>query len=192
MSTILKPTSDGKLILPSGKVLTLNSEWKATEFRVGSKRAYELYPDELADRISRERKEKWDIQERESINAVQKELADWTATNKDSPSQAAIDARKDIQARLAILEANAKSFQDPGPIYDCVAFFDGTHWRAAVDTTETGDFSNTPAFTNYRVAHEYGKFSDACQLNYALNLYDNGSVLSIVCDAGIFRFEIHV
>ncbi|KAG9416306.1 tripeptidyl-peptidase II Tpp2 [Aphanomyces cochlioides] len=184
MSTILKPTNDGTLVLPSGKVLTLNPEWKATEFRVGSKRAYELYPDQLADRISRERKEKWDIQQRETINAVQKELADWTAANKDSPSQATIDARKDIQARLAILEANAKSFQDPGPIYDCVAFFDGTHWRAAVDTTETGDFSTTPAFTNYRVAHEYGKFSDASQLNYALNLYDNGSVLSIVCDAG--------
>ncbi|RHY41327.1 hypothetical protein DYB38_000207 [Aphanomyces astaci] len=183
MSTILKPT-DGKLVLSSGKVLTLNPAWTASEFRVGSKRAYELYPDQLVTRIKKERKEKWDAKDREAINAVQKDLADWTAANGANPSQSAIDARKDIQARLAVLEANAKSFEDPGPIYDAVAFFDGTHWRAAVDTSETGDFSSSPAFTNYRVAHEHGKFSDASQLNYALNLYDNGSILSIVCDAG--------
>ncbi|ETW08521.1 hypothetical protein H310_01084 [Aphanomyces invadans] len=183
MSTILKPT-DGKLVLPSGKVLTLNPAWKASEFRVGSKRAYELYPKLLVDRIKKERKEKWQAKDREAINAVQKELADWTSANSSNPSQAAIDARKDIQARLAVLEANSKLFEDPGPIYDAVAFYDGTHWRAAVDTSETGDFSTSPAFTNYRVAHEYGKFCDASQLNYVLNLYDNGSVLSIVCDAG--------
>ncbi|KAF0698016.1 Aste57867_11347 [Aphanomyces stellatus] len=183
ISTILKPV-DGKLTLASGKVLTLNPAWTAAEFRVGSKRAYELYPDQLVTRIKKERKEKWDALDREAINAVQKELADWTAAHGSSPTQAALDARKDIQARLAVLEDNSKSFEDPGPIYDCVAFFDGTHWRAAIDTTETGDFTASAAMTNYRVAHEFAKFSDASQLNYALNIYDDGNVLSIVADAG--------
>ena len=38
--------------------------------------------------------------------------------------------------------------------------------------------------TNYRARQQYGTFSaeDAC--NFALNIYENGDVLSIVVDAG--------
>ncbi|OQR99082.1 tripeptidyl-peptidase [Achlya hypogyna] len=180
MTTKLAPV-DGKLTLASGKVLTLNPAWTATEFRVGTKRAYDLYPDALVARIKKERKEAWDTADREARNAVQSALAAWTAEHGSSPSAAALEARKDLQARQELL---AKTFEDPGPVYDCVAFFDGTHWRAAVDTSESGDFTNVPAMTNYRVAHEWSTFSDASQLNYALNIYENGDVLSIVCDAG--------
>ncbi|EQC32461.1 hypothetical protein SDRG_09788 [Saprolegnia diclina VS20] len=181
MSTVLTPT-DGKLTLASGKVLTLNPAWSATEFRVGTKRAYDLYPDPLVARIKTERKEKWDIADRDAKNAVQTALAAWTAAHGAAPTPADLEVRLDLHARLELLEKT--SFEDPGPIYDCVTFFDGTHWRAAVDASESGDFTSVHAMTNYRVAHEWSTFSDASQLNYVLNIYDDGKVLSIVCDAG--------
>lgn len=72
-----------------------------------------------------------------------------------------------------------------GPVYDCVVFHDGEKWCAAIDSTETGDFSDKEAFTNFRVARQYGTITeDDAMLNYALNIYDEGSTLSIVTDAG--------
>ncbi|OQS04901.1 tripeptidyl-peptidase [Thraustotheca clavata] len=183
MSLVLKPI-DGTLTLPSGKVLQLNPSWNAEEYRVGTKRAFELYPDALVARLKKERKEKWDAADREARNAVQITLAQWNNEFGSNASATDIETRKDLQARLAHLETCAKNYQDAGPIYDCIVFYDGTHWRAAVDVSETGDFTNAQAMTNYRINHEYGKFSDASQLNYALNIYEDGKVLSIVCDAG--------
>ena len=41
-----------------------------------------------------------------------------------------------------------------------------------------------PARTDYRVARQFGRFSDLDALNYCVNIYDNGDILSIVTDAG--------
>lgn len=71
-----------------------------------------------------------------------------------------------------------------GPMYDCVVFHDGSVWRAAVDPTETGDFSSAAAFTNFRAERQWGTLGEKTLLNYALNIYDEGTTLSIVTDAG--------
>ncbi|KAG9416309.1 tripeptidyl-peptidase II Tpp2 [Aphanomyces cochlioides] len=186
MSTVVK-AKDGKLKLGPKTVWTLNPAWHAVDnsFHVGFKRGYEIFPIPLVNRLKEERKAEWMRAQRPLIHQVQKELAEWNAAHDGKTFTADdIDARKELQARLALLEDSMKTFDDPGPIYDCVCFFDGTHWRAAVDGSETGDFSNAVAMANYRVAHESAKFSDASQLNYALNVYDDGNVLSIVCDSG--------
>ncbi|KAF0698014.1 Aste57867_11345 [Aphanomyces stellatus] len=184
MSMVLK-AKDGKLKLGPKKVWTLNPAWTAVDntYRVGFKRGYEFYPAPLVARLKDERKTEWLKTQRPLIHALQQQLAAWTAA-ATTTTLADLDARKEIQARLSFLEESAATFDDPGPHYDCVAFFDGTHWRAAVDASETGDFSAATAMANFRVAQEYAKFSDASQLNYALNVYDDGAVLSIVCDAG--------
>lgn len=38
--------------------------------------------------------------------------------------------------------------------------------------------------TDYRVAHEYRCFSEGDAFNYAVNILEDGAVLSIVTDAG--------
>lgn len=64
-------------------------------------------------------------------------------------------------------------------------------WLVVVDTTETGDLVKAATSTTnplvplkeYRFEYQYGTFTSVDCLNYAVNVYDNGDVLSIVSDA---------
>ncbi|ETV89464.1 hypothetical protein, variant 1 [Aphanomyces astaci] len=186
MTTVIK-AKDGKLKISPKTTWTLNPDWNAVNdrFRVGYKRGYEFYPQPLVARLKEAHKAEWVKSQRPFINATQRALAEWTRSHDPKTlCLSDIDARNELLARLAVLEDSVKTFDDPGPVYDCVAFFDGSYWRAAVDATGTGDFSTANAMANFCVAQEFAKLSDESQLNYALNVYDNGDVLSIVCDAG--------
>jgi tripeptidyl-peptidase-2 len=77
-----------------------------------------------------------------------------------------------------------KELEDPLPVYDCLVWHDGTYWRAALDLTETGDFSTAAAFTDYRIELQYGRISSQCNLNYSVNIYDEGATLCINTDCG--------
>ena len=44
--------------------------------------------------------------------------------------------------------------------------------------------SKSLPMTDYRVSHQYTTFSPLDQLNYCVNIFDNGEILSIVVDAG--------
>jgi tripeptidyl-peptidase-2 len=57
-------------------------------------------------------------------------------------------------------------------------------WQAAIDTTETGDFSHITPMTDYRVFRQFSTFSNLDCLNYCVNIHDEGSILSVVTDAG--------
>lgn len=180
---------DGKVAVGGGgKELTLNPEWMPSadgKYHVGTVAGFHLFPAGLVDRLKKERKEKFDIEQRAAVNEVQEQLAAWNRTNAATTSdQALLRAKKDLQARLTVLEELSKSYEDPGPIYDCVVFFDGSKWRAAVDTAESGDFTGVPALTNYKDERQYATFSKESQLNYVLNIYDDGNTLSIVNDVG--------
>ncbi|TYZ58696.1 hypothetical protein PybrP1_007836 [[Pythium] brassicae (nom. inval.)] len=188
-SLVVASTDGGKtLALAGGRTLTLNAAWPASAdgaYHVGAVAAFHLFPAQLVARLKKERKEAFDVAQRAAVNDAQSALAAWGKAHAATTSDAALlRAKKDLQARLTQLEELAKSYEDPGPIYDVVVFFDGTHWRAAVDTSERGDFSGVAALANFRVEREYATFSTASQLNYALNTYDDGNTLSIVCDVG--------
>ncbi|GAB9472418.1 Tripeptidyl-peptidase 2 [Globisporangium polare] len=176
------------LVLANGKTLTLNPEWKPSadgKYHVGTIAAFHLFPGQLVARLKKERKEKFDIAQRDAVNGVQNALAAWTKANAATTNdQKQLRIKKDLLARLALLDELSKSYEDPGPIFDVVVFFDGEHWRAAVDANESGDFSGVRALTNYKIEHEYATFSAESQLNYALNIYDEGNTLSIVNDVG--------
>ena len=88
--------------------------------------------------------------------------------------------------RLEEYENKADAISDPGPIMDCVVFHDGTHWRAAIDVSETGllCFSCSAPLTDFRVEHQWSTFDDAFLLNYGVNIYNGGNLLSIVADSG--------
>lgn len=73
-----------------------------------------------------------------------------------------------------------------GPIIDCVVWHDGKHWRAALDTSEILSFDGEPSFadfipmTNFKIERQYSTFTAIDAVNYAVNIYDNGNILSIV------------
>jgi tripeptidyl-peptidase-2 len=186
-TTTVVEAADGKIAV-AGRTLTLNPEWTLStdgKYHVGTVAAYDIFPLQLVSRLKKERKDKFDIDQRAAVNDVQEKLAAWSRDNSATTSdQALLRAKKDLQAQLSVLEELSKNYEDPGPIYDCVVFFNGTSWRAAVDTAETGDFTGVPALTNYKDEHQYATFSKESQLNYVLNIYEDGNTLSIVSDVG--------
>lgn len=65
---------------------------------------------------------------------IRKRLDAWDAAHK-SPSASDLKEREDLEKQLATLKA-LQSSEDLGPVYDVVAFHDGSVWRAALDTLE--------------------------------------------------------
>ena len=65
---------------------------------------------------------------------IRKRLDAWDAAHK-SPSACDLKEREDLEKQLATLKA-LQSSEDLGPVYDVVAFHDGSVWRAALDTLE--------------------------------------------------------
>ena len=95
------------------------------------------------------------------------------------------DETDDAKARIEYIKAYEKDYDDIGPIYDCIVFHDGTYWQAAIDTSETGDFSGSVLMTDYRIYRTYSTFKESdAAMNYSINIYDDGSILSVVVDCG--------
>ena len=125
-----KPTEDGAALAiesPTTKrTLRISPEWKNPTgvWKVGAKRAYDLWPTELVKRRTQQRRAAFDVSHAALLQRVQRELAEV----KEEDAQ-----RKDeLQTRIDLLRALHKSWKDAGPIIETVVFHDGTHWRAAV------------------------------------------------------------
>lgn len=78
-----------------------------------------------------------------------------------------------------------------GPLLQCVVWHDGTHWRAAIDTSDMhepgsgkGLLADFKPLTNYKAERQYGTFSAQDGCNFVCNIYEEGDVLSIVVDSG--------
>lgn len=80
------------------------------------------------------------------------------------------------------LETN---IEDIGPVYDCLTFHDGERWQAVVNTSESDEgMKDCEVMTDFRLHRQYRRFSDVDMLNFCVNIYDEGGVLSICVDAG--------
>ncbi|KAG0329317.1 tripeptidyl-peptidase II Tpp2 [Dissophora globulifera] len=188
-TTIVKPTDneDGDRVITglTGRKLRLSKHWKnpTGEYRLGLKRAYDLFPEDLKGRIKKERLEEFQKKHFALVAKVQEEQA---AFLKAHPTLSDEEQRTkaDFAARLDVLKDNLKNFSDPGPVYDCVVFHDGSVWRAVVDAKEDGDLRDAPALTNYKTERKYATFSNQDKCNYSVNIYDDGNMLSIVVIAG--------
>ena len=177
--------TDNSLIGLTGRTLKLGSDWdnKNGKWRLGIKAAYELFPSALVSRLKSERKKEWDKKQHERSASLQASLAEFDEANA-SPKGEKKRERAEIQTKIDLISSFNSSYNDPGPIYDCVAFHDGKVWRAAVDTDEDGDFNDEKLMTNFRTERQWSSFGKQAMMNFVLNIYDNGDTLSIVTDVG--------
>lgn len=183
-TTTIREADDGKLEGLSGRELKLG-KWKnpSGEYHVGLKPAWELYPRSLVVRMKAYRREAWDAEQRERVAAARQELDEWDAENP-SPTEEQLRRREELSRRVGMLEELQEDYDDPGPVFDCVVFHDGDDWRAVIDTDEDGDLSDEKAMTNFRKEREWSTFDDESLLNFGVNIYDDGNLLSIVADCG--------
>jgi tripeptidyl-peptidase-2 len=167
----------------SGRELHLGA-WDnpSGKYHLGVKRGYEIFPKQLVKRLKSERASTWNKKQRAATNALELRIATLSrdaSTNKDAIS--------DTKVQLDQLrETTASTSPDEGPLYDLVVFCDGSGtWRCAIDVSQTGDLRGATLYTNYRAERQYGTFEPQDGLmNFAINIYDDGNVVSIYADTG--------
>jgi tripeptidyl-peptidase II len=136
--------------------------------------------------VKSSRKERFSAEIDKYVVTVRQELAKWHSkwNGASKPTAEDMRVRDDLQARLDVLTSKEWD-DDPGPLYDCVVFYDGTKYLAAIDTSETGDFTadGTPGpLAQFRLDRQYGTFGIDDRLNFGVNFYQDGTILSIVSD----------
>jgi len=172
----------------SGRTLLLNKNWAnpSNKWKVGIKSLYDLYPKSLLTRIKNERKEKFEKKHHQLITNVENDINNWEVNHKNNNNltEDEIMEKDDLVNRLAVLKEFYKNFNEPGMILDCVVFNDGKEWKAVIDIDGSGDLRNATVLSNFNVNYQYLKFGDDDQLNFSINIYDEGETLSIVTVAG--------
>lgn len=172
----------------SGRKLLLSPKWSnpSNEYRFGLVGAYDIFPDDLIKRIKKERKEKFDVEHQRLLNVAQNEFVNWKSKHPPSSvlNDDELEYQNELENRVASLKESMENYDDPGPVYDCVVFNDGKCWRAAIDIHESGDLRDATLYTDYKREYQYGTFNHNSSLNFSVNFYDDGEVLSIVTLAG--------
>ncbi|KAJ9553504.1 hypothetical protein OSB04_017549 [Centaurea solstitialis] len=191
VSTVVKADANGCIRGASGASLIINPSWKnpSGDWHVGYKLIYELLTDTLISRLKKERKKKWDEKNQETIAEAVKQVEEFDKKQKKVDELKLKKTREDLQDRVDYLKKQAESYDDKGPVIDAVVWHDGEVWRVALDTQsleddpECGKLADFIPLTNYKLERKYGVFSklDAC--TFVANVYNEGTILSIVTDS---------
>ncbi|XP_021765110.1 tripeptidyl-peptidase 2-like [Chenopodium quinoa] len=189
-STVVKADADGCICGASGAPLVVNSSWKnpSGEWHVGYKLVYELFTKDLTSRLKKERRKQWDELNQEAISDAVEKLSEFDQKHAKVEDPHLKRLREDLQNRVDLLQKQANSYDDKGPVIDAVVWNDGEFWRVALDTQSLedepgkGKLADFVPLTNYRIERKYGIFSklDAC--SFVTNVFEEGNVLSIVTD----------
>ena len=178
--------------------------------RLGLKRAWELYPSKLQSRMTTLRQSAWQTGAlSQHVATVRQELA---TLNNNSNNNAETKLRKEeYQARLDVLQDKSWQSDDPGPLLDCLVFYDGQNYRAVVasddweesvnnnainnnnnnnnkekndtNTSIAMDLTSYQPLTSFAKERQYGTLGVLDQMNFAVQFYQDGNILSIVTDA---------
>ncbi len=180
-----RTAENGQLEGLSGRTLRVNPEWAnpTGDYRLGLKRAYELFPSDLVERLQEERRREWDRRQARRL-AELKSLIHIYYDDQPKLSAKQVQGREEMQARIDVLEQAQENYDDPGPMYDCVVFHDGEMWRAVIDTDEDGGLADEVALTDFHKERQFATFSEPSQLNFSVNVYEDGKRLSIVTVCG--------
>eukprot|EP01025_Chloroclados_australasicus_P012076 TRINITY_DN154_c0_g3_i1.p1 TRINITY_DN154_c0_g3~~TRINITY_DN154_c0_g3_i1.p1 ORF type:complete len:1355 (+),score=115.99 TRINITY_DN154_c0_g3_i1:491-4066(+) len=177
--------------------MQINREWTNPEgeWRVGMKRAFDLFPKSLVQRIKQKRKQNTASLQAVNITNANSELNKWYEKHGKDSSKLSEEQKKqqaELELRVKMLSDLEQKAEDLGPVIHCVVWNDGQEWRAALDTSELyphdvqdkGLLKDFIPLTNFRKELKYGTFSDLDQCNFGLNIYNNGDILEIVVDTG--------
>lgn len=217
-STVLEPGEDGTLEGLTGRKLRLNPAWvnPTGKWHVGVKRAYELYPNLLKQRVKSERKKEWTLQvsgppyatceirhfsgthanvlvcppcdpsqHRQVESTLQRAYSEWKEKHPKPTTPEELETMADFDARVSQLSDFCKNYEDAGPLYDVLVWHNGEVWEAAVDVGEEGDLSGFKAMASYALRRDVRTFNTKVDnLNFTVNVYEEGDVLSINVDSG--------
>jgi len=176
-SKVVERAADGTVVGASGRTLALGA-WADTadEIRVGAVRLYDLLPTSVLERIKRERKTAFLVQQHVAVTAAQRSLAALSAGEK---------GHDDAEALLAELKKLMDAYEDAGPLLDVVLLRVGgaasPRWRAVVGE---GNLEDAEPLAPYREKHQYSDFGYGTALSFCLQVYDGGAITSLVTDAG--------
>ncbi|CAH1761382.1 1986_t:CDS:10 [Entrophospora sp. SA101] len=138
----------------SGRTLIIDPDWNnpSDEFHIGMKRAIEIFPKPLVSRLQKERKQRIEVDHQKYIAEIQQNLALWEEEHPPSsgPSEADVLIKSDLEARLDVLKDLFRNYEDPGG----------------------------PLLTDYRKERQYHTFSQEDLLNFSVNIYDEGNLVS--------------
>lgn len=199
-SKVVKLDKDSSTIITgaSGRKLKIPESWECPsgEFHVGICYSWSLFPGGLKNRVKGELEEKHQeahlqhkadlakeiLAAEKAADAAKKACADKDAdATKVEAKIKASAVLEDLKKREAQLDKLGGE-KDVGPMLDAVVFNDGKQWLACL-SDEDGKLNNTP-ITNYKVRQEMALFDKVSMNYYALNIYDDGNVLSCVHCAG--------
>jgi tripeptidyl-peptidase-2 len=205
-SSAVAPNDDGSSPANTSPP-TLESETKIAKatvpVRVGVKRAYELFPRSVRDRVKKERAKVMGRKLEPCVTALRSELARY-AQSAPSLTPEQIKDRDNAKALLEVLTAvQTQLDDDPGPLYDVVVWYDGQDYCCVVNTADDGDDAlvdsanssgsivsdsstwdarSCEPLYSYSQRRQVLKCGAVDQMVMAVNLYDSGRLVSLVAD----------
>ncbi len=148
------------------------------DYRVGLKPLYQVCPRELQSRVQTERRKEWDARNHDLEVELNRNIAEMTG----------VAARKlelaDCEARLAELQSMQQSYEDTGPMLDCIVFNTGEQWVTLLLRDDHPVSAVSAPLTEYHVNGHTHVLGEDTLLTCAVHVYDNGSVLSLITNAG--------
>ena len=151
---------------------------KDGRFCVGVKRSYELFPDVLVSRMKRRRRKDWEERQRLLETSLHRMMQETEEGSKE---------RSDAELRYNEVKAMAKSYEDPGPIYDVLVYqsLATEEWTAVIASEdEEGHPHLSKPLRPYHLHLEYDTFSGEDLMNFSVTLDMATHTATIVVQAG--------
>ncbi|MFT4546264.1 MAG: tripeptidyl-peptidase-2 [Verrucomicrobiales bacterium] len=183
---------DGTLQGLTGRTLTLPKKVTnpSKKFHLGIKRASDLFHGGVTRRVSNLRSSKWqrelgEITDRRADERLAAERRGERKTFNKAAEDRSLKEKNEV-AHEQILESLERGYatSDPGPVYDCVVWSDGKQFHAVIDTDEDGDLNDEKVLRPFGIAGEFGMLAEEEASTFAVQVYEEGNLLSIVTVSG--------
>jgi len=185
-STVVQPAEDRSIQGLTGRKLKIPQAWNnpSNDYHIGVKSAYSLMTTGVAKRVQKELKEKkWDPSHKLKLAEASRAIMEFESKHENVTTEEDKLAHENLKQFAEVLKTLDKNFADVGPVFDCIVFNDGETWRACVDTSESGDLEQCKLLGTFKLTGDFARLSDKDMVNYSVNIYDDGNLLSIVTQA---------